>query len=230
MAGLMLESFCAQGIAPPLHPGGLVRPRGVTVAAAESQILSAILRGSTNLAVWHRDLPLDFTTSLKPLAFVAPFTATVEDTPETAVDQLATRLPHPAPLDLLFDILRLAKAFAALADCGGEVRIRLEAITGPACHRWHADAVGLRMLCTYWGPGTQWLSLPGGAAVARALDPEALPCAVSQISTGAVALLKGEAFAGNSGFGCIHRSPPAGPAERARLLLCIDEPGRIPLE
>ena len=110
------------------------------------------------------------------------------------------------------------------------MRIRLEAITGPACHRWHSDAVGLRLLCTYRGPGTEWLPIAGGARAARGIDPKALPCERGQVATGAVAILKGEGFRGNAGFGCIHRSPPAGPGERARLLLCIDEPGRIPLE
>jgi hypothetical protein len=230
MARLMLESFSKQGIAPPLHPGGPVRLRGVAVASSEAEILLDILRSHTNLAIWGRDLPEGFTASLKPLAAAAPFSAVVEDTPEAAVDLLATRLPHPAPLDLLIDIRRLAMTFAVLADCGGPVRIRLEAITGPACHRWHADAVGLRLLCSYWGPGTEWLPLVGGAPVARGLKADALPCEASQIATGAVAVLKGEGFPGNAGFGCIHRSPPAGPGERARLLLCIDEPGRIPLE
>ncbi|WP_272910986.1 DUF1826 domain-containing protein [Falsiroseomonas oryziterrae] len=45
----------------------------------------------------------------------------------------------------------------------------------------------------------------------------------------AAAILKGEAYPGNAGFGCIHRSPPAAPGAGARLLLCLDEPGRIPL-
>jgi len=89
--------------------------------------------------------------------------------------------------------------------------------------------VGLRLLCSYWGPGTEWLPLVGGAPAARALKADALPSEASQIATRAVAILKGEGFPGNAGFGCIHRSPPAGPGERARLLLCIDEPGRNPL-
>jgi len=230
MARLMLESFSETGIAPPLHPGGPVRLRGVAVASSKAEILLDILRSHTNLAIWGRDLSAGFTASLKPLVAAAPFTAVVEDTADAAVDLLATRLPHPAPLELLFDIRRLAMTFAVLADCGGPVRIRLEAITGPACHRWHADAVGLRLLCSYWGPGTEWLPLVGGAPAAHALKPNALPCETSQIATGAVAVLKGEGFPGNAGFGCIHRSPPAGPGKRARLLLCIDEPGRIPLE
>ena len=230
MAGMMLEGFSDQGITAPLEPGRPVRRRGVAVASSEPDILLDIRRAHTNLAIWHRTMPADFAASIKPLVAAAPFTVVVEDAPEGAVDLLATRLPNPAPLDLLFDIRRLAMTFAALADSDFTVRIRLEAITGPACHRWHADAVGLRLLCAYWGPGTEWLPLVGGAPVARKLKADALPCESSQIATGAVAILKGEGFPGNAGFGCIHRSPPAGPGERARLLLCIDEPGRIPLE
>jgi hypothetical protein len=230
MAGLMLEAFPQSGIAPPLHPGAPPRRRAVAVSGAMPEVLLDVLRPEVNLAVWHRALPAALGTAMRPLAAAAPFTAVVEDTPDAAVDALAAKLPAAAPLDLLLDIRALAAAFATVAETGGAVRIRLEAITGPACHRWHADAVGLRLLCTYRGAGTEWLPLAGGAAVARHLDPKALPCARAQVATGAVAILKGERHAGNAGFGCIHRSPPAGPGERARLLLCLDEPGRIPLE
>jgi hypothetical protein len=230
MAGLTLEAFPDAGIAPPLHPDAPPRRRAVAVSGAEPEVLPAVLRQEVNLAIWHRTLPAMLGPAMSPLAEAAPFAAVVEDDPEAAVDALAAKLPAGAPLDLLLDIRRLALLFAAIADTGGAVRIRLEAITGPACHRWHADAVGLRLLCTYRGPGTEWLPVAGGARAARDLDPKALPCERGRIATGAVAILKGEGFAGNAGFGCIHRSPPAGPGERARLLLCLDEPGRIPLE
>lgn len=230
MAGLTLEAFPEGGLAPPLHPDAPPRRRAVAVSGAAAEVLLDARRPEVNLAIWHRDLPGNLAGSLRALAEAAPFTAVVEDTPEAGIDSLAAKLPAAAPLDLLLDIRRLALAFAAVADTGGAVRIRLEAITGPACHRWHADAVGLRLLCTYRGPGTEWLPVAGGARTARGLEPTALPSAPSHVATGAVAILKGEGFAGNAGFGCIHRSPPAGPGTRARLLLCIDEPGRIPLE
>lgn len=230
MAGLTLEAFPEAGIAPPLHPDAPPRQRAVAVSGAEPEVLLEVLRPEVNLAVWHRTLPDALTAGLRPLTDAAPFTAVVEDEPERAVDALAAKLPAAAPIDLLVDIHRLAPAFAAIADTGTAVRIRLEAITGPACHRWHADAVGLRLLCTYRGPGTEWLPIAGGARAARGIDPKALPCERGRVATGAAAILKGEGFPGNAGFGCIHRSPPAGPGERARLLLCIDEPGRIPLE
>lgn len=36
--------------------------------------------------------------------------------------------------------------------------LRLEAVTRVTCPRWHADHVGFRLLVTYSGPGTQYVS------------------------------------------------------------------------
>ena len=131
-----------------------------------------------------------------------------------------SRPPHR---DLLLDLTDLAQFFAALDNDAPSVRVRLEALTHDGCSRWHADAIGLRLLCTYRGPGTQWLPLDGGAATARAIGHDAPPCSAAEFPTGAVAILKGEGYPDNPGAGCIHRSPPAGPGRRARLLLCIDQ-------
>ncbi|MFC7540375.1 DUF1826 domain-containing protein [Siccirubricoccus deserti] len=159
----------------------------------------------------------------------APFTAVAEGEIDAALVTLAGKLPATPPLELMFDLQDLATAFAAIAATQGVVSIRLEAITGRGCHRWHADAVGLRLLCTYRGLGTEWLARPGGAGTARALAPDrSAPIASAQMPAGSAAILKGEGHPGNAGAGCIHRAPPAGTGARARLLLCIDEPGRIP--
>lgn len=200
---------------------------GSAIAAEDGEVLLNILRPQVNLAIWQRPMARDFAALIAPLLPHAPFCAEAEGVVGDATDALQSRLPCPAPLDLLLDIRRLGVAFSVIADSGGRARLRLEAITGPACHRWHADAVGLRMLCTYRGPGTHWLCREGGAALARGLPLRGHPAA-GQIAPGSVAVLKGEGYAGNAGLGCIHRSPPAGPGAAARLLLCIDEPGRIP--
>lgn len=228
MASLTMETFAEAGFAPLPRPDAAVPRRGVAVSGAAPEVLLDILRSEANLAIWHRDLSAAFSASLAPLLTAAPFTAVAEDTPNAALDVLVALLPAAPPIGLLSDIRALAFAFAAIADVPA-LRIRLEAITGPACHRWHADAIGLRLLCTYRGPGTEWLALPGGARAARGLDAGS-PCTPGRLATGAVAIFKGEAHPGNAGWGCIHRSPPAGPGARARLLLCLDEPGRIPLE
>lgn len=37
------------------------------------------------------------------------------------------------------------------------VRAKLECITHQSCPQFHADTVGVRMLCTYTGPGTWYI-------------------------------------------------------------------------
>jgi hypothetical protein len=227
MTALWIESFPPTVLAtsPPDEPGldGLPT-RCVAIASRHPGILPAVHRPEVNLAVWHRDLPAPLTgKTLGRLMRAAPFTAVAEGTPTAVAHLLSEQLPAPAPADLLLDLTDLALVFAALDDDAGSVRVRLEALTHDGCSRWHADAIGLRLLCTYHGPGTEWLPLDGGATTARAIGHDAPPCAAAGLPTGAVAILKGEAYPDNAGAGCIHRSPPAGPGRRARLLLCIDQ-------
>jgi hypothetical protein len=224
MTQLWIESFPPEALMVS-EPGLENLPeRCVAIASAHPGILFAVQRPAVNLAVWHRELAPPLTgTSLHGLMQAAPFTAVAEGSPTAVASLLAERLPAPAPADLLLDLTDLALVFGAL-DGSRSVRVRLEALTHDGCCRWHADAIGLRMLCTYHGPGTEWLPLQGGAPAARALPRDTPPpCAAARLATGAVAVLKGEAYPGNAGNGCIHRSPPAGAGPRARLLLCIDQ-------
>lgn len=122
----------------------------------------------------------------------------------------------------------LAELFTDLTGCNA-LGIRLHALRAPMCPRFHTDRVGLRLLCTYAGPATEWLDDPQadrrllGTGSAGPGDPLAalVPDAarIRRIDTGAVALLKGEAFPGNGGRGVIHRSPPE---DTPRLLFSLD--------
>lgn len=91
------------------------------------------------------------------------------------------------------------------------------------CPRFHVDHVPVRLITTYSGIGSQWLR--EGVMDRRQLGkPEAEPLQdslIEQISSGDVALFKGEKWHGNEGFGLIHRSPQAAPGER-RLILTLD--------
>lgn len=227
----MIESFLPPGLLPPPMPAAeppAAESRGTVIAAGDARALVEVLRPDISLAIWQRDMPKPFARGLKPLLAATPFCVAAEDTPDAAVAAVAADLAVGVPMAFWLDVLGLAELFAALI---GQERIalRLEGITGPGCHRWHADAVGLRLLTTYRGPGTEWLALPGGARTAMGLDPAALPATPRRLATGDVAVFKGEGYPGNAGWGAIHRSPPAGPGAQARLLLCLDEPGRIPL-
>jgi hypothetical protein len=96
------------------------------------------------------------------------------------------------------------------------VRVRLDGVVHDSCRYFHMDAIGLRLLCTYRGAGTQWTMC----------GPECR--APHQAPACSVALLKGSRYAPPPPSGCLHRSPPVSHLpedKRARILLCIDEPG-----
>lgn len=193
------------------------------VAANDPEALSQVLDPAVSLAIWQRpSRPRDLFAALLD---AAPFCAVAEDTPPACAGALAARLPVTLPPALARDIRRLATGFSLLIR-SARVRVRLEGITGDGCCRFHADTVGLRLLCTYAGEGTEWLPLHGAAA-ARAWDPAAGP-APFRLDAGAVAILKGDGHPDAPGRGLVHRSPPMGPVPVPRLLLCLDEPGRIP--
>jgi Protein of unknown function (DUF1826) len=115
---------------------------------------------------------------------------------------------------LVTDILMLANRFAAVMDVG-DVEIRLEHVTTNACKKFHGDYVTARLICTYVGPGTQWLE-GEDAANCDCGDPHN----IRQLSTGDVALFKGRLWSAEPP--AIHRSPPIEGTGEERLVLAIN--------
>jgi Protein of unknown function (DUF1826) len=103
------------------------------------------------------------------------------------------------------------------------LRIRLESVEDDACRRFHTDNMRYRLVCTYRGPGTQWIEprmaadLPVGAPM-----PEA---AIRQLERGTVAIMRGGKQATTEAPGLLHRSPPIAGAGVTRLFLAIDDLG-----
>ncbi len=192
-------------------------------------ILRAIAEPAVTLAVWTRPPPPGLVAAADALVRHAPLTAIAEDRPDRAAARVAAALPVGAcaRTRIAADIARLGRLFADLLGAAA-VRVRLEAIDGPACRLFHADHVALRLLCTYAGPGTEWV--PDEAVDRRRLGDNGAairtPSAVRRLPRFAVGLFKGEAWPGNAGRGVVHRSAPADPS-RPRLLLCLDEAGRF---
>jgi hypothetical protein len=130
---------------------------------------------------------------------------------------LGPRLPELGPV--VEDVAALARRIAAIASAA-RLRIRLERVQDNACRRFHADQVRLRLLCTYRGPGTEWLPDAGVRRDADGGIAEPPPAAIGRLVRFEVALLKGAAHP--QGRPLIHRSPPIAGTGIARLLLAID--------
>ena len=102
--------------------------------------------------------------------------------------------------------------------------------------RFHVDRVGVRMLVTYTGPGTQWLPHEhvdrrwlGSAGQDRPDEENGLMksgAEVQQVNPFDVVLLKGEAWPGAERFGAVHRSPD--PLGEPRVLLRVDMLSQAP--
>lgn len=193
------------------------------------ETLTRILEDQTNLAVWQRQLPVH----------IADFAQLVLSLNEPLAESLCVELPdEDAEPDLaglaaglrdlqgfegfISDLKWLISAFACLLGAR-RIGVRLRVLDKAMCPRFHVDHVPVRLITTYAGIGSQWLEegamdrLQLGQVDAEPQDP----ASIRQLNSGDVALLKGEKWHGNEGFGLIHRSPQPAPGER-RLLLTLD--------
>ena len=130
------------------------------------------------------------------------------------------------------DIGYLARQFGAVLG-RRHVQASLEIQRTDGCRKIHADTVTVRLLCTYAGPGTDWL--PDADLVREHLVPGTLDTetanrlvireggALRRCEPGEVLLLKGHTFPGNAGRGAAHRSPPIEASGVSRLVLKLDE-------
>ncbi len=206
-----------------------VEPAPQQVSSARVEVLGEALRDEVNLAVWQRSLPehlATFSSTLlaqgEPLAESLSIELADPEAEPNLHGLLSGYSDLPGQAAFLADVVWLVRAYARLLDAR-RIGLRLRALDGAMCPRFHVDHVPLRLITSYAGPGSQWLAegelprqLLGGA--------QAVPrdgAQVEQIGCGHVALVKGERWVGNEGRGLIHRSP-ALPAGERRLLLTLD--------
>lgn len=127
------------------------------------------------------------------------------------------------------DLMLLAEMLGELLDAPS-IGLRLEVIQQAMCPRLHVDRVGIRMLCTYRGPGTEWVEdhlvdrrfLGAGSGglsdeTSGLLHPDH---DIKSIPPFTVALLKGSLWQGNTGRGIVHRSPAV--KRPPRVLVALD--------
>ena len=205
----------------------LVRPYPQQLFGDAPAVLGDALHDGVNLAVWRRSLPqpvTDFACAL--LALGEPLAESLTLKPDA--DDLRTPPLAEAYQDIaghagfVADVTWLVSAFACLIEAR-RVGLRLRVLDKAMCPRFHVDHVPLRLITTYAGAGSEWLS-EDAMPRHRLGEPAAEPTDMRDIGhlhAGEVALFKGEKWQGNEGAGIIHRSPQVEPGER-RLILTLD--------
>jgi hypothetical protein len=197
------------------------------VQGVTPQVLARILDDDVNLAVWQRQLPAhiaDFGQLVlalnEPLAESLSLEMANEDS-EPNLYGLASGLRDLQGYEgFITDVSWLVSAFSCLLGAK-RIGLRLRLLDKAMCPRFHVDHVPVRLITTYAGVGSEWLE--EGAMDRRQLS-RAEPSddlRIRKVGSGEVALLKGEKWLGNEGFGLIHRSPQPAPGER-RLILTLD--------
>jgi hypothetical protein len=129
------------------------------------------------------------------------------------------------------ELVFLTGLYTDLIGCPA-VGLRIEVLEQPMCPRFHVDRVGVRLLCTWRGPGTEWLDDAwadrrrlgtGSGGLPDEQSGLMLPgAAIQSVPTHAIALLKGAGWPGNEPRGAIHRSPAVPAGQGPRILLSLD--------
>jgi len=192
-------------------------------AVSELADLVEIFDPDVQVCVWQRAVDASIAAYLSGLeragTLQAIETLSAEDPPRLA------RLPAgpdsvPGLAALIDDLAFLREITCELLGCPA-VGLRFARVDHAMCPGWHIDRVGLRLICTYEGPGTQWLadqgldrSKPGLTRMADGVHIRA--------GAGDVVLLKGALWQGNERFGAVHRSPEIPPDAGARTLVTLD--------
>lgn len=206
-----------------LQPPALHKP--IAVMGDQAECLTEIFRDEINLAVWNRPLKPRIARFAEELTACSGQLERFISLSEG--DSAAMVLPKWA--------LKIEGADAWVADANqlidmyrclfepDTVGLRLHVLKGTMCPRFHVDRVPVRLLCTYQGVSTEWLQ---EERVTRPDKPGPLPdqpvadSNLNRLATGAIGLLKGEAWEGNEGRGLVHRSPA--PGNSPRLVLALD--------
>ena len=145
--------------------------------------------------------------------------------------QLKMALPDYDYKDtFISDLYNFCDMFSILFDLE-HIGLRLSRLEHAMCPRFHVDNIPCRLLITYGGVGSEWLSEDNVDRKKLGRGNQGLPDTLSGIYVNEgqinriepydVALLKGEAWTNNSGKGIVHRSPEVNKTS-PRLLLSLD--------
>lgn len=200
--------------------------------STSANILSDIYKPEHNIAIWQRTLSKALTKDIDlMLAKVSRLALVQSVTPDDAAQWVRSKLEGYACADALSeDVALIVDMFCCLFDVK-EAGLRLTRLDSPMCPKFHFDRVPCRLVTTYTGRATEWLTNDvidrtklGSASLGQPDHLSGLYSSeksIQQMQSGDVALLKGSGWEGNEATGLVHRSPSVGDNER-RLLLTLD--------
>jgi hypothetical protein len=187
--------------------------------------LSTIQNAGRALVVCQRVLPREVQEWLNALDAESLPVGRFEVSPadfRSAAEKLLDGRGIPATVSrkfLIGDMIRLVQVFAKICQVE-RVDARIEKINTDSCWKFHRDNVKLRLLTTYRGPATEWVSAEHAEAALLAQRDFSGP--IQKLSCGDIAIFKGNQAIKSDGV--VHRSPLILGTGTSRLLLCLNTP------
>nr|WP_241664469.1 DUF1826 domain-containing protein [Ningiella ruwaisensis] len=195
-------------------------------------VLTEIYKDNCNMTVWQRKLCKSLVQSIKKDIIEHNFLDSVllvgANNIENDISHIARNKNYGEALrQHIHEVIDMFCVLFDLKKAGLRLGVQKKAM----CPRFHIDRVPCRLITTFCGKGTQWLAHDKVNRVKLGAGSAGLPDEISglynkqsdiqQLSTGDVALLKGELWEGNEGGALVHRSPPL-EAEERRLVMTLD--------
>ena len=176
--------------------------------------LAEIYKPDVQVCSWQRSIDPLITAYLSDLSYHGKLQLieTLEPNTHATLDALPVGAGRE---QLLADLALLTDIFCDLLGCPA-VGLRGARIDHAMCPKWHIDRVPIRLLCTYDGPGTEWLD---DQSVPRSSLPTLADGTCQRATLGEVVLLKGALWQDNEGRGAIHRSPAIKAGQRTVVSL-----------
>jgi hypothetical protein len=187
-------------------------------------ILQQIHQNDINIAIYNREI--EFLSSEISLLLDRQIELRASGTVEDILSVIKKELGSLHTTLLLKDIEHLLSIFTQITK-SGSFRLLLATVNTDMCRKFHTDINDLRMLCTYSGPGTLWLTEDNinHKAMDSNLENESIvldESRIQQANTGSVIILKGALYPLEGTKAVVHRSPTIEESGQKRLLLRID--------
>ena len=186
---------------------------------AELADLVEVFDPEVQICSWPRDLDPDIGTYLSELPQGRELQI-IEELSERGTPRLDPLPDGPDRSSLLADLSLLQEIVCELL--GSEAAgLRLARIGRAMCPGWHVDRTSIRLVCTYQGPGTEWLD-------DQDIDRQELGSRQNKYNryvsaaAGEIVLLKGSVWQNNESFGAIHRSPDVRRRDALRTVVTLD--------
>lgn len=193
----------------------------------------ALDQRGVNLVLWRRQVSQPLSSYVQEFCVATDYRHTQVISRGTAAEDIIfPGLPEFAGKEEFTEDIAQILRIALSIPNWTEGKVKLETVKGDMCRRFHVDRVRFRLLCTYNGPGTQWLPNnfvdrtklgPGSAGMADEVSGLIRSGGeIQQMEPFEVGLMRGEPNGENRACGLVHRSPPAENSTARRLFFRID--------